>query len=428
MHHLSSPTSQVFWYLNHDKKPKRLTSSFTTDVVIVGGGMAGLSAAQSFCAKGCKVVVLEKYFCGSGASGKSSGFITPDSELNLSYFDRVHGGVKAKQLWEFVLSGCSMIENNIKQHNLSCDYVVEDTLVVANEPSKLLNLEEEHVTRQRLGYDSNFYTQDELKKHNGGSGYFGGTGYGGTFGINPFHYLQGMKQVLEQQGVEIYEETPVTALNPNSVEVGNSTINAKHIVVCADYAVSDLGKLTKETYHAQNFIILSEPLTDQQLRMIFPDKKRMVWDTDFIYQYYRIVDGNRLLIGGGSIFSIYASHEHWYMPRIYKKLTNYVQEKFPNLNAKFPYMWPGLIGISKDIMPLAGRDGQWPSVYYISGVAGLPWASALGSYSADHLLDSRSEMDEFFKPTRDYVISGWKQSLLGTKLTFAISNLIAEKR
>jgi gamma-glutamylputrescine oxidase len=428
MDHLQSATSQVFWYQKLGKKTKRLTNSLTTDVVVVGGGMAGLSAAQSFREKGCKVVVLEKYFCGSGASGKSSGFITPDSELNLSYFDRVYGAVKAKQLWEFVLGGCSMIENNIKQHQLACDYSVEDTLVVANEDSKLAGLEEEHLTRQRLGYESHFYTKDDLAKINGGAGYFGGTGYGKTFGINPYLYLQEMKNVLERQDVEIYEEAPVTRLNSNSVEAGDVTIQAQHIVVCADYAVADLGKLTHETYHAQTFIILSEPLREQQIEMIFPDKKRMVWDTDFIYQYYRIVDGNRLLVGGSSIFSIYAAHERWNAPEMYKKLTDYVYEKFPKLNARFSYMWPGLIGISKDIMPLAGRDAESSSIYYISGVAGLPWASALGNYSADHIFDGRSEMDEFFKPNRSYPIDGIAQSILGKKITFAVSNLIAQKK
>ena len=69
------PQDQVFWYVNkRDIKP--LTHDITTDVVVVGGGISGLTAAQSFGKKGCKVVLIEKNYCGSGASGKSSGFIT----------------------------------------------------------------------------------------------------------------------------------------------------------------------------------------------------------------------------------------------------------------------------------------------------------------------------------------------------------------
>ena len=67
------PQDEVFWYLN-ESAIKPLTHDIKTDVVIIGGGMAGLSAAQKFLEKNVKVVLIEKNYCGSGATGKSSGF------------------------------------------------------------------------------------------------------------------------------------------------------------------------------------------------------------------------------------------------------------------------------------------------------------------------------------------------------------------
>jgi len=84
------PQDQVFWYL-HEPDIKPLTHDIKTNVVVIGGGMAGLSAAQSFHAQGLKVVLIEKNYCGAGASGKSSGFITPDSELPLDFFNTKYG-------------------------------------------------------------------------------------------------------------------------------------------------------------------------------------------------------------------------------------------------------------------------------------------------------------------------------------------------
>ena len=81
---------------------KPLLKDTHTQVVIVGGGMAGLSAAQSFAALGKKVVLLEQYYCGAGASGKSSGFITPNAELSLHDFDLRYGKDAAKRIWDLI--------------------------------------------------------------------------------------------------------------------------------------------------------------------------------------------------------------------------------------------------------------------------------------------------------------------------------------
>jgi gamma-glutamylputrescine oxidase len=86
-------------------------------------------------------------------------------------------------------------------------------------------------------------------------------------------------------------------------------------------------------------------------------------------------------------------------------------------------MWPGLIGVSKDILPLAGRDQKDPSLYYVGACAGLPWAAALGRYAADALIDGRSEHDDTFSPYRSFKFGGALQTVLGNRLTFALSHV-----
>jgi gamma-glutamylputrescine oxidase len=85
-------------------------------------------------------------------------------------------------------------------------------------------------------------------------------------------------------------------------------------------------------------------------------------------------------------------------------------------------MWPGLIGLSKDIAPLAGRDKDKPYLYYISAAAGLPIAAALGRYSAENLIDNKTDLDEYFSPYRSFMIGGITQKILGDGLTFALCN------
>ena len=419
---IQHPQDQVYWYLD---KPvtQQLQESIITDVVIVGGGMAGLSAAQSFAAKGLSVVLLEQYYCGSGASGKSSGFITQDSELGLRYFLEKDGSEKAKKLWDFVTRGVTLIQKNITDYAIDCDYLLEDALVAALGKADFLQIQKEHEARVQLGYPSKLYSHEELSHIIGSQHYYGGVSYGGTFGINAYAYCQAMKKVLQDMGVKIFEETPVTAVQNSGVEtLLGARVKAKQIVICTDRFLPQLGLLKYEIYHAQTFLLLSAPLSDSAVKALFPQKKMMVWDTELIYNYYRLTGDNRLMLGGGSVWSTYDKEEKFHAHRMFKKLNSYFKKQFPNVPVNFEYMWPGLIGISKDIMPIAGPDNKNSNIYYIGAATGLPWAAALGHYSAEHSVDGKRDFDHYFSPYRTFAFGSTIQHVLGTQLTFALSN------
>lgn len=418
------PQDQVFWSLKSESV-QPLKGTIKTDVVIVGGGMAGLSAAQSFHDKGCSVVLLEKTYCGAGASGKSSGFITPDSEFNLSHFQRLYGPYEAKRLWDFVLSGVERIEKNIKTFSIDCDYSVQDCLVVANSTKALTKLQSDYQVHQKLFNESTFYEKEALGTILGSQEYFGGMSYSNTFGINTYRYCQAMKENLQATGVKIFEETPVIKIHAKGVDTTHAQVQADHVVVCVDRFIPSLGALVGDVYQAQTFLMVSAPLSEESIKKIFPQKNYMVWDSDLIYQYYRIIEGNRFLIGGSDMLSIFWGHEQHNSHKMFEKLSTYTKTKFPEVAIDFDYFWPGLIGVSKDIMPIADYDSTMPNVYYISGAAGLPWAAALGRYSAEKIIDKSDGLDQYFGLKRKFSIGGIAQTFLGQRLTFALSNLKA---
>lgn len=413
---------QVFWYLKHHKKPRQLTQDIKVNAVIIGGGMAGISAAHHFRKKGLSVALIEKYFCGAGATGKSSGFITPNSELGLDYFTTTYGLATAQKIWELVTAGVHLIKKNINDFNIACQYQPQDVLVVALKPSHMTSLQKEYNVRKQLNYQSTLYNAEQLSTVIGTTHYAGGLHYNGSFSIDAYAYIQGMKNILEETGVAIYEETPALAIEAHTVKTPYATLQADYIIVCADRWIPDMGKLTHDIYHAQTFLMLSTPLRDEHVKKIFPQKPLLVWDTDLIYQYFRLTKDNRLLVGGGNLLYTYAQRPYYYAPWVYKKLTSYITHKFPDIPFNFAYQWPGLIGISKDLVPCAGRDRDFPHIYYIGGATGLPWAATLGHYSAENLLDNRTDFDTYFSPYRSYLINHTLQRFLGTPFTFAISN------
>lgn len=428
MKKLMMPQEQVFWTIQSDIKPQKVTGTVKTDVVIVGGGMAGMSAAQSFAKRGFKVVLVERYFCGAGASGKSSGFITPNAELGLTHYVDVYGPAKAKMVWDFVTSGVNAIRHNIESNALDCDYTKAPTLVVANSRSGFKEITTEYENLQKLHYESHRYDKQQLGNVLTSDSYFGGISFNSTFGINVFLYLQGMKKVLSDEGVKIYEETPAIAIHADGVETPEGYIKADQIILCIDKYLPELGLLPDKIYQVETFVMVSAPLSDAMVRSLFPDKRYMVWDTDMVYQYYRLTGDNRFMIGGSTLFRSFHLQTPYSPHSVVKKLTRYVAQKFPQLSLTFEYMWPGFIGVSKDLQALAGRDACYPHIYYISGATGLPWATALGSYAADAVIDNRTDMDQFFSPYRSFYFDGFMQKIMGKANAFSLANLLSLKK
>ncbi len=423
MKNIWMPNDNVYWYTKPDSI-NYCKEDIQTDIAIIGGGMAGLSAAQAFNKKNKKVVLLEQYYCGAGASGKSSGFITPNAELSLSEFAHRYNQDIANQIWKFIMGGVQDIKNNIIENKFICDYAPQDSLELANNNNDLKKLKKEYDNLSKFGYDTKFYDSKDIKDLINTSAYAGGIVYGNTFGINSYLYCQELKKLLQKLGVTIYEETPVTSINENIINSLHAKIKAEYIIVCTDRFMPQLQLLKQEVYHAQTFLMISQKLTDNQIKTIFPNNIFMSWDMEFIYNYFRVTGEKRLLLGGGSILTTYSSKAQHDYSAITYKLTNYLKNKFPSLNIQFEYQWPGLIGISKDIGPIAGKDKDKSYIYYITAATGLPIAAALGKYSAESIIDGRNDLDPYFSPYRPFPIAGILQKILGTKISFALSNLI----
>jgi glycine/D-amino acid oxidase-like deaminating enzyme len=105
-------------------------------------------------------------------------------------------------------------------------------------------------------------------------------------------------------------------------------------------------------------------------------------------------------------------------------LCNYFNTRFPEASIDFQYAWAGLIGITKDLVPIAGFDHNNSSLYYVAGCTGLPWAAACGHYAVLRILELQSDMDHYLNPGRAFPCSGVLQKILGNRITFALSNLI----
>ena len=163
-------------------------------------------------------------------------------------------------------------------------------------------VESERECRESVGFtDQRIYDESQLKGILGAQDYTAGIRYGGTYGVNPLLCLQGFKDLLIENGMQIYESTEMERLEDHTAYTHGGSVTADNIIIAVDKMDASISPLAHESFHAQTFLSMTEPLTDKELRILFPSGEQMqCWDSKLVYSYFRLTGDNRLLLGGGT--------------------------------------------------------------------------------------------------------------------------------
>ncbi|MDE1968336.1 MAG: FAD-binding oxidoreductase [Alphaproteobacteria bacterium] len=425
---------QNWWYttLLSSRNPIQppLASDITADIVIVGAGMAGLSAALRLSDMGSRVVLIDRNICGGSTTGKSAGFLTPDSELELSQILRRFGQQGAHELWQVPENGIALIRDTVAAHGIECDLLTQDSLFLANDPSGAKDVHEEAEARRRLAYPLTEYGAADLAKVIGAPTYKGAVRYPGCFGIDALRYSQGVKRVLLERGVRIFESTEAHAIDGHRVRTHGGSVTADKIIVCADKLTRAFSPYSENVFHAETFLTISEPLTDKEVAGLFPGDPLQCWDTDLVYSYWRLTGDQRLLLGGGSMLTTYARNAVT-SPRVAERVIRKFLGKFPALaKVEFLQYWPGLIDMTRDLFPTVLRDPDAPWVQFVLGCVGLPWAAFCGDFAARHARSTETQQDHvyyrYFRPDRPFFMPLWSEKILSKPIVFSLNNVWAK--
>ncbi len=421
---------QNWWYTTllgiKDPIEPPLQGDVQADVLIVGAGAAGLSAAYALKDKGLKVVVLEKNICGGSSSGKSAGFLTPDSELELSQLIRRFGAKGAADLWSVPVKGVEMMTARVKEHAMECDLQVQDCLYMGLGDSGWKAIQEEMEARKTLGFDQTLYDKEQLRGMIGSTAYSGGVRYGNTYGIDAMLYCQGLKKVLLEYGIIIHEASEVLSMDGHTVRTHLGSVTAQQIIFCADKLDPSITPYANNAYHAETFLSISEPLSAQAIQEVFPQGRFQCWDSDLVYSYFRLTGDDRILLGGGSMFSTFMKND-LDSPRVIDRVIRDFKTRFPSLrDLEFIQYWPGRIDTTRDLLPTIVREVDRPWLHLVLGCVGLPWATFCGDFVARHATDEPACTDnhyyEYFRKDRKFLVPLWMEHFLPKGVIFSLNN------
>ena len=411
-----------------------LTKDIKCDVLIVGGGFSGISAAAEFLKKGLSVVLIDKNIIGGSSSGRSAGMLTPDSELELHQLVRRYGVKAAGEIWEAPVRGIERVVQTIQKYDIKAGLLHQDSLFLGLGKDGGHAVEEERECRESVGFtDQRVYDERQLKEVLGAQDYTAGIRYGGTYGINPLATLQGFKNLLIENGMQVYESTEMERLEGHTAYTHAGSVTADSIIIAIDKMSPSISPLSHEAFHAQTFLSVTEPLTDRELRILFPSGEQMqCWDSKLVYSYFRLTGDNRLLLGGGTPVTTYL-RDAYNNPRVIRKIIEDFRSHFPELaELSFMQFWPGQIDMSRDLLPVIARPRELPHVRFILGCVGIPWATFCGSFAARMVLgeadDDYRKFVNYFSNQRHFPLPIGLGKVIGKPILFSLSNAWAKFR
>ncbi len=200
-----------------------LQGAVSADVVIVGGGLAGLSAALDLAERGHQVVLLEAQTLGHAASGRNGGHALHGLACDIALVQQQLGDEAARSVWAMTIEALALLRTRIERHHIDCDWQ-GGYLNLATSPAKAHALWEWADALERLTGDAlPRIATDEVRQWIASPRFHGGLRDPRCGHLHPLKYLRGLARAARAAGVQIHEYSPALGWVPQGGGVRVST-------------------------------------------------------------------------------------------------------------------------------------------------------------------------------------------------------------
>ncbi len=336
------------------------------DVVIVGGGFTGLSAAVHLAKAGVDVMLIEAHRFGDGASGRNGGQLNTGQRAWVEEMEAEYGFARAKALFDLAEDAKAHLLDFARVNKIDIDYQ-PGQLSVAHKPRYVDDYKKHAETMAtRFGYEHiRFMDKAETAQRLGSTAYHGGTRDTGTGHIHPLKLVVGTARVASEAGVHLHEQTPATSVESINgkvvVKTPRGTITASKGLLAVNAYGGDLEPVSAaHVMPIGSFIGATVPLDDDSSVL---SGGEAVDDSRFVVRYFRKSVDNRLLFGGREIYGVADPQD------IADAIRKQITEIYPDLkDVEITHGWGGYVGITMPRKPYIRE--VMPNVIYAGGFSG----------------------------------------------------------
>ena len=379
-----------------------LASNLKTEVVVVGGGIAGLSVAYCLVKAGKKVVVVEDGFIGSGESGRTTAHLVNALDDRYSEIERVLGEENCRLAAESHTEAINFVEQVAREENIDCEFRRLDGFLFLHPTDDRSTIDDEFVATNKYGI--------RTEKIEGVPDVADETGiclrFPNQAQFHPMKYLKGLAEFIVRNGGSIYTETRIENIGKTGVKSKHFSIDAEHIVVATNSPVNDWVTMHTKQHPYRTYVIGG---------LIPKDSIRpgLWWDTGNIksewvtdpYHYVRLQpydETHDLLIAGGEDHKTgQADKEHIEEEQRYGRLERWTRKHFPSME-KIVYHWSGQVLEPVDMMAFIGKNPGDKNIYIATGDSGngMTHGTIAGMLISDLILGRKNPWEKLYDPSR----------------------------
>lgn len=391
-------------------------------MVIIGAGFTGISAALHLAQAGVSVTVLEAKHVGWGASGRNGGFCCLGGGMaGDALLDRRFGKAGRIAFRRSEHAAIALVERVIAEHGIDVDRHSRGETSLAHRAKDMDILRATAASlAENYGVEHSLHSQGELIALGMAGPFHGGLTIDAGFGLNPRKYLAGLAAAAQRQGAAIHENSAVSQLEPKGqgwqLHANGHILHADHVILATNgYSAEDLPPWLAGRYlPSQSNVIVTRPLTQEELATAGWTSDQMAYDTRNLLHYFRLMPDRRFLFGmrGGVLTGPAAE------ARATRKIRADFAAMFPAWrHVEAQHNWSGMVCVARDKLPFVGpvpdHVGLWASLCYHGN--GIAMGSYCGALLAELVQGKTPKMpypDALKGPLRRFELGRWRRALM----------------